>query len=436
MPKKEKKKKKSWKERQRERQIAQQRAQEAREMQREIEAARKPRKWPKGKILGAVCSVILIFGAYSAWQYVILEEPSPSIPTGGTIYIRADGSIEPLTANITSADNVTYTFTGNNYDSLVIERDNVLVDGAGYTLQGTGNGTGINLTGRSNVAITNTKIKDFDFGVYLNSTSDNVLSQNNLADNYCGIWLMYSSDNTISGNNITENNVNGIWLDYSSNNVISENTFFNCGPSVWKSYLNVVVDNLVNGKPLVYLEGVSDYAVDNAGQVILVNCINILVENLSLSSASIGIQLLATNDTHITNNNITNNRWYGIHLYSSSDNTISGNNMSNNNDGISLSKSSNNTISGNNITDSQCGIELHESSNNCNYHNNFIDNAEQVDIDGSANIWDDGYPSGGNYWSDYEERYPGADELDGSGVWNTPYVIDVNNQDNYPVMNL
>ena len=57
------------------------------------------------------------------------------IEASGTIYIRADGSIEPITAYITSTDNFTYTFTGNNYDSLEIERDNIIVDGAGFTRQ-------------------------------------------------------------------------------------------------------------------------------------------------------------------------------------------------------------------------------------------------------------------------------------------------------------
>jgi hypothetical protein len=52
----------------------------------------------------------------------------------------------------------------------------------------------------------------------------------------------------------------------------------------------------------------------------------------------------------------------------------------------------------------------------------------------SVNFWDSGYPSGGNYWSDYEERYPNATEINDSGIWNTPYVIDANNKDNYPII--
>jgi hypothetical protein len=51
-----------------------------------------------------------------------------------------------------------------------------------------------------------------------------------------------------------------------------------------------------------------------------------------------------------------------------------------------------------------------------------------------ANTWDDGYPAGGNYWSDYVTRYPSASEIDASGLWDTPYVINENNQDNYPLM--
>jgi len=65
------------------------------------------------------------------------------IKASGTIYIRADGSVDPLTANITSSDNITYYFTDNNYDSLVVQKANVVIDGAGYMLQGTGSGTGI-----------------------------------------------------------------------------------------------------------------------------------------------------------------------------------------------------------------------------------------------------------------------------------------------------
>jgi parallel beta-helix repeat protein len=195
----------------------------------------------------------------------------------GMIYIRAGGSVDPPTAPIerdgdvyTLTDNITTMHAYHIYTcGIVIERDNMTLDGAGYILQGTGIEKGINLTGKSNVTIKNTEIKYF----------------------WVGILLEESSNNIIHGNNITNN-------------------------------------------------------------------------------------------------------WYGIRLQ-------------------------------------------YVSSNNIIYHNNFIDNTQQVDsqTSGYTNFWDDGYPSGGNYWSDYEEKYPNATELDGSGIWDTPYVIDENNQDNYPLTN-
>jgi parallel beta-helix repeat protein len=94
--------------------------------------------------------------------------------------------------------------------------------------------------------------------------------------------------------------------------------------------------------------------------------------------------------------------------------------------------SSNNSIVGNKITNNNYyGIYLAESSNNTIYHNSFVDNGEQVSSFESVNVWDNDYPLGGNYWSDYD----GADSNYDS-IGDTPYFIDANNQDNYPLMGM
>ena len=47
----------------------------------------------------------------------------------------------------------------------------------------------------------------------------------------------------------------------------------------------------------------------------------------------------------------------------------------------------------------------------------------------SVNIWDNGFE--GNYW----DNYNGTDG-DGNGIGDTPYIINENNQDNYPLVNV
>ncbi len=123
--------------------------------------------------------------------------------------------------------------------------------------------------------------------------------------------------------------------------------------------------------------------------------------------------------------------------------TIGGTNIKGYTVGIYLESSSGNTISGNNITNNNlCGIYLGAQgggSNNTIHHNNFINCQVRFESGTSyGNIWDDGYPSGGNYWSDYvgTDIYggPNQDEPGSDGIGNMSYIIDTNNQDCYPLM--
>jgi parallel beta-helix repeat protein len=87
-----------------------------------------------------------------------------------------------------------------------------------------------------------------------------------------------------------------------------------------------------------------------------------------------------------------------------------------------------NYIIENNVTRNNLGIELIYSKNNTIFHNIIEDNNSSVAIIGSYfNIWDDG--AIGNYWSDYLGTDANYD-----GIGDTPYVIDANNADHYPLM--
>lgn len=81
---------------------------------------------------------------------------------------------------------------------------------------------------------------------------------------------------------------------------------------------------------------------------------------------------------------------------------------------------------------------MKSSSNNSIHHNDFFGNSHQFYTYDSTNVWDDSYPSGGNYWSDYSgvdvKRGPGQDLPGSDGIGDTPYVIDSDNQDRYPIV--
>jgi parallel beta-helix repeat protein len=163
----------------------------------------------------------------------------------------------------------------------------------------------------------------------------------------------------------------------------------------------------------------------------------------------------------VTNVQITN-FIHGIHLYHSSGSNISGNSIISD-ICIWVYNSDNNIISRNEMTSATyCCIEVDGGSNNvfsendivsCSegiivftnndlmvvYHNNFVDNGLQTDVlDERTYVWDNGYPSGGNYWSDYdgidEKSGPDQDIPGSDGIGDTRYYINTNNRDRYPLM--
>jgi len=171
----------------------------------------------------------------------------------------------------------------------------------------------------------------------------------------------------------------------------------------------------------------------------IVSASNCNVEENYISNAYLhGVYVADSSGCLIKENTIVNCDFYGMLLINSEKNRIYANTIKNAAYcGIKLSDSSYNILVENNILYTQgslwegeivgIGIEIYYSDNNLIYHNNFIENLENARSDGSVNFWDNGVK--GNYWSDYE----GAD-LDGDGIGDTPYIIDSNNMDHYPLM--
>ena len=127
-----------------------------------------------------------------------------------TVYIRADGSVEPNTAPVSTVDNITYTLTDNivgyvpEYtNAITIERDNIAVNGANYTIQREGGvgSTGIFLSERSNITVKNMKFMEFYYGIKFFKSFDINISRNTLISNHYGIYLEFNGDNNLIYNN-------------------------------------------------------------------------------------------------------------------------------------------------------------------------------------------------------------------------------------------
>jgi parallel beta-helix repeat protein len=95
-------------------------------------------------------------------------------------------------------------------------------------------------------------------------------------------------------------------------------------------------------------------------------------------------------------------------------------------------------LEANTISNNSYGIWLASSQNNLICQNNFDNNTHQVHTINSMSTWDNGYPSGGNYWSDYDgmdlfcgpfQNVSGSDE-----IGDFRYIVDGTNLDRYPFM--
>jgi parallel beta-helix repeat protein len=362
----------------------------------------------------------------------------------GTIYIRADGSIDPPASPI-QRNGESYTLVSNisfSYDGIMIESDNLVLDGAGYTIEGANayNSKGIGMIGRDNLTIRNLTIKGFDKGIYLYYSSNSSVFENSVLHAAMGIYVgTSSSNNVISGNNIAGAGIAGIFLQECSSNNISENTITasrdgilldynandnnvtknivksNYGVGIWVYYSSgntlrnnnmlqnkynfditsssilhfdndVDTSNTVDGKPIRCWINESDKTVPtDSGYVALVNCTRIIVQGLELTRNGQGLVIGFTTNSTIARNNITEND-YGVYLCSSSNNNICENNIKGNLRNLRLDSSNHNCIIGNKIETGGRGIWLIESSNNTIHHNNFTSNEQQV-WDSSKDMW-------------------------------------------------
>jgi len=294
-----------------------------------------------------------------------------------TIWINANGSITPATTLITTADNITYTLTDNitgttGYETINVQRDNIIVDGAGYTVQNTAGYSGIWLGDRSNVTVKNVKFTDpIGSGIRLN---------------------------------------NNQWI------TIDNCTFINNNPAVGHGYGTgpknfTFTNNKVIGPVVVWptprKDGVQFSSVYDG-----------LISGNTIQHCGNGVVIYGYENVTIKDNLIDDCTWGIWPLSSDSGINIFGNTFSNNGVSISVGGGAHPTLK--------------------IYHNSFFSNNEHARGEGASAEWDDGYPSGGNYWSGYTDVDNNSGPYQNitgvsDGIWDHAYTVDAyGNIDHYP----
>jgi parallel beta-helix repeat protein len=294
-------------------------------------------------------------------------------------------------------------------------------------------GDGIQIDQSNNAAIQNITIfNNNGGGIVLSFSNDILINGSYISSNSIGISIAPFCQNIeIANNNITSNLNQGVYLFESSLCSLSRNDISlndeginvtSCSNSMLSINNNSIKSNSNNGLIIRYSQDMDitrNNIIANYEGLVLKSSSNIdIARNRILSNLQDGIDSKSSNRIDMSLNNITSNGDDGIYLRSCSNNTIKQNNIALN---------------------AWSGIWLEISSNISIYHNNITNSPTKAyDDGGNENHWNGSYPIGGNYWSGYAGtdayRGPNQDIPGSDGFGDTPYTIDGNSLDSYPLI--
>jgi len=262
------------------------------------------------------------------------------------------------------------------------------------------------LVNQDDITIDTSTFPDVGYVGVINSTTVTVRNVT-VTNNWQGVVFAYTTNSTVENVNVTNNNY-GVLLYESNSNTISRNiaTKNCCGIFLRNSNGNLLSENALTNNG----EGAE---LSNSNNNLLVN--NTATKNVS------GIFLDGANNNILSENEVADNRggilWWG---------------------GFVVLNSHKNRFYENTLTSNDYGMYVLVSDGNAVYHNNFINNTNQVYNHASINMWNNDHPEGGNYWSNYHgsDLYSGIHQniTGGDGLGDTPFIIDENIQDCYPLM--
>ncbi len=344
----------------------------------------------RAKLGGVLILALIVLLAFPLSTYHVKAAPK-------TITVPDDYStISAAIGNASQGDSI-FVKSGVYYEnpqitksiSLMAEDENTVVVGAGGEPRGV---LGVFTIAADNVKISGFTITSFNYssstlyatGIMLDG--DNcTITDNNIYNTYYGIFASVQSQTLISGNSIMATLKDGIRFCGGTRNIISENN---------------IVGNAQSG---IAIEGYTNIISRN---------------NIDNNGRGVG---LGSSYSIVFGNNVTGHVGSGLYI-AGSHNVISANYLSSNDYGAYFT------------------YYFASPSGNKFYHNNFVSNEYNVYFSSSPTVqfWDDGYPTGGNYWDDYigtDVKSGAAQNIDGSdGIGDEPYTIAANNTDEYPLV--
>ncbi len=304
---------------------------------------------------------------------------------------------------------------------VLVQHDEVVVEN--LTMKAVYNsgtsGRGVHLLHTKNCQVTNC-IFQCGIGVWLYGANNNVVKNNQISGTgisfptNAGIKLQQSTNNTINQNTINGYVYGyGIFLDYSSENDLIRNQISNnyYEALIKDSNKNCIRENNISTSISIFITPTDQSMLESYGIRLQGSSDNTIIGNSVKCPKGIRILLSSVNNT-IENNFISNSRYNGLEF---------------------VEDANYNQVKANTIISNGVGVNFWNSSNNIIYSNNFINNDAQISIYSltDSNSFDNG--TNGNYWSNYNTRYPNASEIDDSGIWNIPFYINEYNIDHFPL---
>jgi parallel beta-helix repeat protein len=320
----------------------------------------------------------LYVGGSGPGNYTTIQSAINAANTGDTVFVYSGtyyGHVNiNKTINLIGEEKNSTVIIG--YVAYTLSFNSDWVNMNGFTIQnGARSGEGVRIDSNNNTFFDNiVRLPNDEFRIF---GDNNTIARNTIS----GDSIFLSGEcNTITGNTLTNTDY-GIYVVESWDNVISNNSFFYSGlffsdpESAWS---NIVLDNTVNSKPLLYRYNESDYVIDSdAGQIILINCTNITIQHQEINNTTVGLQIFRSDACTISENTISGND-YGIWL-SGWNNTLRDNTISENNFALHLS-GDHNTIFHNMISDNDVSIDVFWFTDFNNIINNTIINTQSYGI--------------------------------------------------------